>query len=79
MPRTMTKAQTERAFKTDVMPALIQRERGRPDKPMRREAWNDVVDAWIRDGYLSERAYNWTHPSWLETWGYRAPRSRRNR
>ena len=82
--RAMNKAQAEKAFKADVMPTLIQQERGRPDKPMRREAWNDVVDAWIRAGYLPERAYTWTPPAWLETWGYsgaqRAQRaqSRRN-
>src|SRR5579863_3086864 len=68
MPR-MTKRQFEEMFREEVMPYLVERERpGFPDKPGRREAWNNTVDSYIRDRQLPEAAGNWTHPRWLETW-----------
>lgn len=66
----LTKAQFEDVFREEVLPHVIDRfERdGIPDKPARREAWNDTVDAYIRDRMLPEAAGNWAHPRWLETW-----------
>src|SRR5919109_4494056 len=65
----LTKRQFEEMFREEIMPGLVERERaGFPDKPMRREAWNNAVDAYIRDRALPEAAGNWTHPRWLETW-----------
>jgi hypothetical protein len=67
MPR-MTKRQFEEMFREEVLPHLAARERsGSPDKPARREAWNNTVDVYIRDGTLPEAAGNWSHPRWLET------------
>ena len=68
MPK-MTKSQFEAMFREDVIPHLVTKERsGFPDKPRRREAWNNTIDAYIRDRSLPEAAGNWTHPRWLETW-----------
>jgi hypothetical protein len=66
----MTKRQFEEMFREEILPRLAERERGVdfPDKPARREAWNNTVDAYIRDRQLPESAGNWTHPRWLETW-----------
>ena len=77
MARHMTKVDFERYFKDEVIPQILSIEAdqsGRPDRPLRRESWNNMVDAWIQDGELSERAYDWSHPSWLETCGYRGTR-----
>jgi hypothetical protein len=64
---TMTKRQFEEMFREEVLPHVIERY-GTRDRPARREAWNDTVDAYIRERVLPEAAGNWTHPSWLETW-----------
>ena len=67
MPK-MTKRQFEGLFREEVLPHLVARERsGFPDKPGRREAWNNTIDAYIRDRTLPEAAGNWSHPRWLET------------
>lgn len=69
MAKKMTKRQFEEHFEAEVLPFVARRyeQDGVPDKPARREAWNDTVDAYIRDGRLPESAGNWTHPRWLET------------
>ena len=71
----MTKAQWEQSFKEHILPSVIRQEMQYgsryPDRPMRREAWNNAVDADIQDGIISERAYDWSHPSWLESYGFR--------
>jgi len=76
--RYMTKAQFEAMFKEDVIPSILAQEQQYgstfPDAPMRREAWNNMVDSYVRDGVLSSRAENWSHPSWLETYGFRKAR-----
>ena len=65
----LTKKQFEEVFREEVLPYVIERERaGFPDKPARREAWNNTVDSYIRDRTLPEAAGNWGHPRWLETW-----------
>ncbi len=66
---TMSKREFEAFFKSEVLPAVAARyERdGIPDKPARREEWNNTVDAFIRSGELHESAENWSHPKWLET------------
>ena len=67
MPR-MTKRQFEEMFREEVLPLLAKSERsGFPDKPGRRQAWNNTIDAHIRDRILPEAAGNWSHPRWLET------------
>lgn len=66
----MTKSQFEEHFREEVLPHVVARyeQDGIPDKPARRETWNDTVDAYIRDRQLPESAGNWSHPRWLETW-----------
>jgi len=68
-PRKMTKKQFEQHFRDEVLPAVARKyERdGIPDRPARREAWNDEVDYHIREGLLPESAGDWDHPRWLET------------
>lgn len=65
----LTKRQFEEMFREEVLPHVVERyeQDGIPDKPARREAWNDTVDAYIRDRTLPEAAGNWTHPRWLKT------------
>ena len=65
----MTKAEFAAMFREDMLPMIAERyeQDGVPDKPARREAWNNTVDAYILDGLLPESAGNWSHPSWLET------------
>ena len=73
----LTKKQFEDVFRDEVLPYVVERyeQDGVPDKPARREAWNDTVDAYIRDRSLPEAAGNWSHPRWLETYRPRAPRA----
>jgi len=68
-PRKMTKAQFESFFREEILPLVAEQyeQDGIPDRPARREAWNDTVDAYIRYGDLPERAGDWDHPKWLET------------
>jgi hypothetical protein len=65
-----TKAQVEATFKSEVMPEILKSERGGyPDKPMRREAWNNWIDGLWKDGTITEtQAGTWGHPKWLETY-----------
>jgi len=65
----MTKRQFEEMFREEVLPLLAKSERrsGFPDKPGRREAWNNTIDAYIRNRTLPESAGDWSHPRWLDT------------
>lgn len=38
----------------------------KPDKPMRRQYWCQLVDMYMKDRQLSEwQAANWTVPNWV--------------
>jgi len=53
----MTRAQYEQLFKTGIeinLPAN--------DKPALREAWNNNIDALVKEGTLPDRARDWSHP-----------------
>ena len=67
----MTKRQFEEMFREEILPHLVEHEQQRgsrfPDKPGRREAWNNTVDSYIRDRQLPASAGDWGHPRWLET------------
>lgn len=39
------------------------------DKPALRQAWNDTIDAMIKDGSLHRRAGNWSHPKRFYPYG----------
>lgn len=65
----MTKRDFEQMFQEEILPMVARRYEtdGVPDKPARRETWNDMVDAYVQDGVLPRGAINWSHPRWLET------------
>ena len=68
-----TKPQFEALFRSEIMPGVWRWEAKSQDGwrwadgPMRREEWNNTVDALVQSRELPERARNWTHPRWLET------------
>ncbi len=66
---TMSKKDFESMFKTDLLPMVVDQYEmdGVPDRPARREMWNDTVDFYVQDGMLPAGAENWSHPRWLET------------
>jgi hypothetical protein len=66
----LTKKQFEEHFRAEILPQVIgDYEQHRfIDKPARRQAWNDTVDAYIRDRRLPASAGDWAHPRWLETY-----------
>lgn len=51
------KKQFEQFFKNTIETHI-----NKKDKPALRQAWNDTIDAMIKDGQLSERAGFWQHP-----------------
>ena len=60
-----TKQQTERLFKSEVLPSIISQyeQDGKIDKPARRQAWNDFTDMLCKDGQITENQYmNWRQP-----------------
>lgn len=66
----LTRTQVWSQFKSEVLPGIKKKyeRNGRPDKPARREAWNDYVDSLVKDGSVSsEAADGWHHPARLET------------
>jgi hypothetical protein len=52
----MNKKQFEVFFKSEIEPSCGN------DKPMKRQAWNDLIDSMLKDGTLNKRAGNWSHP-----------------
>ena len=60
-------------FRSEVMPWIFRQEAewqgtwAHVDGPLRREAWNNSVDAWIEGGDLPEAEADRAHPCWLET------------
>jgi hypothetical protein len=69
----MTKKEFECFFKEEMMPLIFihenrwQTEWEHPDKPLRREQWNDTIDMYIKESLIPKRAGDWVHPRWLET------------
>ena len=62
----MTKNEFVASFRREILPAIIHNEFNGPDYPARRQAWNDTIDALIKDGILPERAGNWQKPADIE-------------
>jgi hypothetical protein len=59
----MTMAEAVRAFTAEVLPLVRENERGGIDRPARREAWVNYVDALVKGGSVSEaRGGRWGHP-----------------
>jgi hypothetical protein len=66
----LTLDQAWRDFKREILPSIkMQYEKNKiPDKPARREAWNDYINMLARSGAISDKdAATWTHPRGLET------------
>jgi hypothetical protein len=77
-PKYMTKKEFEQYFREEALPYVVERyeQDGVPDRPARREEWNNRVDSCIQDGILPKSAGDWTHPRWLETLRVPAANSR---
>jgi len=62
----MTKAEAVAHFKKYTLPLVIQSENSRkfgPDYPMRREAWNVLMDGYLKGGEITKHQYNtWVYP-----------------
>jgi hypothetical protein len=66
---SMTRNQAWEEFKREVLPHIKQQyeKDGVPDKPARREAWNNYIDMLERDGRITTKAAaSWGHPARLE-------------
>lgn len=66
----LTRDQVWSRFRNEILPGIKKRyeQNGRPDKPARREAWNNYVDSLVKDGSVTEKAADsWGHPRGLET------------
>jgi len=66
----MKKTEFDEMFEMDILPLIAQQyERdGIPDRPARREAYNDLTDSYCKDGIITEKQYNeWGIPDSLET------------
>lgn len=66
----MTKQQFDKDFKENDLQAIAQQyeQDGVPDKPARREAYNNKADAYCKEGLITEHQYNtWCIPGSLET------------
>jgi len=62
----MTKREALSQWKTYRLPAILwveAHQSGRPDRPRRREDWNNYTDALCKAGAITLRQYEtWTHP-----------------
>lgn len=60
----MNKAGFEKHFRLYIMP-VVQKQYPN-DKPALRQAWNDTLDHYVRDGSINaNRASRWGHPAYL--------------
>ena len=62
-----TKKEFESYFRQEVLPELQKKEReyfrkSSVDIPLRREEWNNLIDALVEDGQLPKRALDWYCP-----------------
>ena len=65
----MTLEDFERAFREEVLPLIRANNETLtgPDYPLRREVWNDMIDAYVEDGSLSLDAIDASLPDDLDT------------
>lgn len=68
--KTMTHKEFNHYFKMEILP-IIAREMetdGIPDRPARRERYNNIMDSFQKNGFITEEnAQNWCIPDNLET------------
>ena len=61
-----TKKEFERIFRHEYMPAIRREESsymgGGVDIPLRREEWNNTIDALVQDQLLPVKALDWVCP-----------------
>jgi hypothetical protein len=59
-----TKKEYLRYFRSEVLPLIREQyeQDRRIDYPARREAWNNDIDALVKDGQLPQCAINWICP-----------------
>jgi len=55
----MKKKQFEEYFMEHILPYVA------TDRPARDQAWNDTIDALIKEKELKPSAGDWTKPNWL--------------
>lgn len=63
--RMKTKKEFEKWFRAEVMPYVRAKEaeyNHRLDLPLRREEWNNTIDAMVKGRELPKRAYDWFCP-----------------
>lgn len=66
----MTKLEFDKYFKMEILPIIADKyeKNGIPDRPARREAYNDEMDYLCKDGQITEKQYNeWCITDSLET------------
>ncbi len=66
----MTQKEFNNYFKMEILPLIAKRFEtdGIPDRPARREEYNNLMDSWQKDGIISEEDANeWCIPDTLET------------
>ena len=56
----MTKLEFDKYFKMEILPIIADKyeKDGIPDRPARREAYNDETDYLCKDGQITEKQYN---------------------
>ena len=66
----MTKLEFDKYFKMEILPIIADKyeKDGIPEKPARREAYNNETDYLCKDGQITEKQYNeWCITDSLET------------
>tara|TARA_R100001443_G_C3226463_1_gene147266 strand:+ start:245 stop:460 length:216 start_codon:yes stop_codon:yes gene_type:complete len=66
----MTKLEFDKYFKMEILPIIADKyeKDGIPDRPARREAYNNETDYFCKDGQITEKQYNeWFITDSLET------------
>lgn len=69
----MTKQQFDNNFKMEVLPLIAKQyeQDGIPDRPARREEYNNLMDSHHRDGLITDKQVNdWVITDSLETTKY---------
>lgn len=54
---TQSKSEFTKMFKDEYLSKI-----SKTDKPAIREAWNNLIDSYIKDGQLPEKAGDWSCP-----------------
>jgi len=69
----MTQSEFNKYFKNEILPIIARQYEtdGIPDRPARREAYNNATDGFCKNGFITEKQYNnWCISDSLETTKY---------